>query len=93
MLHAKVAACYKEYLSKHRPVLLRNLGARAREDVTFTAKRFGPGAESCFTLFPGWWTQDSSHTFVARTFKKVPPYLAKACFARGSSAPSSENLF
>ncbi|CAJ1444363.1 unnamed protein product, partial [Effrenium voratum] len=70
-LHEKLGKALTEYLKRHRPVLMKSLGPRAKHNVTFTDELHGEGASSCLTLFPGYWPKEQSRTFVQHTFNKV----------------------
>jgi hypothetical protein len=71
ILHPKVEMSFKDYLKRWRPILLRNLGPRAKYDVTFTDEKHGENASKCLTLFPGFWNDNQAATFVRRTFRPV----------------------
>ncbi|CAE8615210.1 unnamed protein product, partial [Polarella glacialis] len=70
-LHPKVERLYKEYLLKWRPVLMDNLGARAKHDVTYNDIEHGLNAGKCTTLFPGFWPDGQHQAFVRGTFLKA----------------------
>jgi hypothetical protein len=77
-LHPKLQALYEQYLAKHRPVLMKSLGHRAKWDRVFTDDKDGPGASRCFTLFPGYWDKHQTTTFTARFFMKVLGHRERA---------------
>lgn len=70
-LHANVASLYWDYLRRHRPVLLRNLGTKARYDITFRDEAHGPGASNCMTLFPGYWHDSQVSAFTQKLIQPV----------------------
>ena len=74
IMHPKLVSLYKEYLKRHRPILMKNLGERAKFDLTFTEEKHGPGAGKCMTLFPGYWDLTQTHRFVSKSFQKVLVY-------------------
>ena len=59
---------YQDYLQRHRPVLVRNLGVKARYDLTFSAEAH---LERCFTLFPGLWDDSQKSAFHAKLILPV----------------------
>ena len=70
-MHPRLQTLYEDYLHRHRPIIIANLGPRAKHDISFTDAKHGPGASKCFTLFPGFWAQSQTHSFSTRMFEAV----------------------
>jgi len=92
IFHARLEALLKDYLSRWRPVLLRNLGDRVKFDVVFTNEKFGPGADACYTLFPGFWGPNQGSSFVGRTFQKAIGCSERAARTAMSKAMDTDAL-
>lgn len=70
-LHPKLQAVYEKYLREHLPVLKRNLGSAAVHEPVWDDAKHGPGASVCFQLFPGFYPESRSKSFINSTFISV----------------------
>ena len=71
VLHPCLQQLCEDFLQRHRPVIRRNLGPKARFDITFTDETHGEGAGLCFTLFPGFWDDSQTSRFHSQCLKRV----------------------
>ena len=67
----RVQELYEDYLTRHYPVLMANLGQKARYHRSFTDSKDGPNANACFALFPGFWHESQAGRF-AKKVLNVP---------------------
>ena len=71
ILHSKVLSLYQDFLRRHRPVLMKNLGEKSRHHITFSDELHGAGASACFALFPGFWDDSQVSAFTQKLIVPV----------------------
>lgn len=71
VMHSSLQSLYEDWLLRHRPIIVANLGYRAKHDITFSDAKHGPGASICSTLFPVFWDASQRHTFSVKMFEAV----------------------